>query len=110
MSSIISDSLDFKWDTEHLNCGTEEEHVRYVNQQQPQQVYYPPQQQVYYPPQQPVVVNQSTNSVVKLIKFIVVLVFIGLIAWFICGGNPDVLVSYINSCVTKLEFLTNNWR
>lgn len=103
MSSIISDSLDFKWDTEHLNCGTEE---------RPAQVIYSQPQPVYYPqPQQPVVINSNSkneNPIINLIRFIVVLAFIGLIVYFICGGNPDVLVSYINSFVHKISEVLGN--
>lgn len=103
MSSIISDSLDFKWDTEHLNCGTEERTPQVVYSQQPP-VYYSQ-------PQQPVVINSNSkneNPIINLVRFIVVLAFIGLIVYFICGGNPDVLVSYVNSFVHKISEVLGN--
>lgn len=103
MSSIISDSLEFKWDTDHLNCGTEERTPQVIYSQQPP-VYYSQ-------PQQPVVINgnsKNENPVIGIIRFIVVLAFVGLIAYFIFGGSPDVLVSYVNSGVSKISEVLSN--
>ena len=77
----------------------------------PQVIYSQPSSVCYSQPQQPVVINgnsKNENHVIGIIRFLVVLAFVGLIAYFIFGGSPDVLVSYVNSGVGKISEVLSN--